>query len=64
MDGKDFVGTITPTEARKVILEEVLGSAQEDLAGITIGFNRGRIITYVITYLQLQFYLNNVSLIM
>ena len=37
LDGKDFVGTITPTEARKVILEEVLGFTQEDLAGITIG---------------------------
>ena len=34
MDGKDFVGTITPTEARKVILEQVLGLTQEDLAGI------------------------------
>jgi hypothetical protein len=46
LDGKDFVGTITPTEARKVILEEVLGFTQEDLSGIKIGFNRGRIITY------------------
>ena len=46
MDGKDFVGTITPTEARRVIFEEVLGFTQEDLAGIKIGFNRGRIITY------------------
>ena len=46
MDGQDFVGTITPTEARKRIFEEVLGLTQEDLAGKTIGFNRGRIITY------------------
>ena len=46
IDGSDFVGTITPTEARRKIYEEVLGLAQEDLAGVTIGFNRGRIVTY------------------
>ena len=44
MDGKDFIGTITPTEARRTIFEGVLGLTQEDLAGVTIGYNRGRII--------------------
>ena len=46
MDDKDFVGTITAAEARKSIFEDVLGFKQEDLAGLTIGFNRGRVITY------------------
>jgi hypothetical protein len=46
IDGRDFVGTVTPTEARRKIYEDVLGLAQEDLAGVTIGFNRGRVITY------------------
>ena len=46
LDGKDFIGTITPTEARRSIFEGVLGLSQDDLAGVTIGFNRGRIITY------------------
>ena len=38
MDDKDFVGTITATEARKSIFEDVLGFKQGDLAGLTIGF--------------------------
>ena len=42
MDGKDFTGTITPTEARITIFEDVLGFTQADLAGITLGYNRGR----------------------
>ena len=46
MNGNNFTGTITPTEARKKIFEEVLGLTQDDLVGITIGYNRGRIITY------------------
>ena len=33
MDDKDFVGTVTPAEARKTIFEDVLGFKQEDLAG-------------------------------
>ena len=44
MDDKEFVGTVTPAEARKTIFEDVLGFKQEDLAGVKIGFNRGRII--------------------
>ena len=44
MNGQDFFGTITPTEARITIFEGVLGLAQEDLAGVTVGFNRGRTI--------------------
>ena len=46
MDGRDFIGTITPTEARRKIFEEILGLDQDILTGITLGFNRGRIITY------------------
>ena len=46
MNGQDFYGTITPTEARITIFEGVLGLAQDDLAGVTVGFNRGRTITY------------------
>ena len=46
MDNKEFKGTITPTEARKTIFEDVLGFKQDDLAGVKIGFNRGRIITF------------------
>ena len=38
MDGKDFAGTITPTEARITIFEDVLGFTQADLAGITLGY--------------------------
>ena len=46
MNSQDFYGTITPTEARISIFEGVLGLAQDDLAGVTVGFNRGRTITY------------------
>ena len=46
MDKKDFKGTVTPTEARKTIFEDDLGFKHNDLAGVKIGFNRGRIITY------------------
>ena len=46
IDGRDFIGTITPTEARRKIFEEMLGLDQDILTGITLGFNRGRIITY------------------
>ena len=46
MNGKDFVGTVTPTEARRTIFEEMLGFTQADLAGVTIGYNRGRTVTY------------------
>ena len=33
-------------EARRTIFEEALGQTQDNLASITIGFNRGRIVTY------------------
>ena len=46
IDGEQFMCTITPREARKKIFEDMLGFEQSDLASITIGFNRGRIITY------------------
>ena len=46
MDCRDFNGTITSTEARRKIFEEVLGLDQEIITSITLGFNRGRIITY------------------
>ena len=45
-NGRPFNGTVTPTEARLVIYEQILGLKQRDLAGITIGFNNGRVITY------------------
>ena len=40
------MGTITPTEARKVIFEGVMRFKQTDLAGVTLGYNRGHVITY------------------
>ena len=46
MDGKDFKGTVTPTEARKTIFEDVLGFKQDDLAGVKIGFSGCRIIIF------------------
>ena len=46
MDKKEFKGTITPTEARKTIFEDVLGFKQDDLAGVKIGYNYGRIVTF------------------
>ena len=46
INGQQYTGTVTPTEARKVIFEDMLGFAQNDLASVTIGFNRGRIITF------------------
>ena len=39
-------GTVTPTEARKTIFEDVLGFKQDDLAGVKIGFNGCRIIIF------------------
>ena len=46
IDGVHYAGTITPVEARKMIYESALGLSQDNLASITIGFNRGRIITF------------------
>ena len=46
IDGKDFKGTVTPSEARITIFEDVLGFKQEDLAGVKIGFSGCRIITF------------------
>ena len=46
LNGENYVGTITPAEARKTIFEDALGLNQSQLAGITIGYNRGRIVTF------------------
>ena len=46
LNGKQYSGTVTVTETRKTIFEQMLGFRQDDLASLTIGFNRGRIITY------------------
>jgi hypothetical protein len=46
IDNKEFKGTITPTEAMITIFEDVLGFKQENLAGVKIGFNHGRIVTF------------------
>ena len=46
MDGMQFVGTITPTEARKTIFEDIFGLTQANLASVTIGYNCGIIMTY------------------
>ena len=46
LNGQEYVGTITPSEARKIIFGDALGLDQSQLAGITIGFNRGRVITF------------------
>ena len=46
LNGENYHGTITPVEARKTIFEEALGLGQSNLASITIGFNRGRVITF------------------
>ena len=46
LDGEQYMGTVTPVEARKMIYESALGLKQENLASITIGFNKGRIITF------------------
>ena len=39
LDDKEFTGTITTSEARITIFEDVLGFKQDDLAGIKIGYN-------------------------
>ena len=46
INGREFKGTITPAEARKTIFQDVLGFSQDDLASVTIGFNRGRTVTF------------------
>ena len=46
MDDRDFTGTITPTEARINIFEDILGYPQSDLASVIIGYNRGSTVTY------------------
>ena len=45
MNGENYVGSVTPTEARKMIFEDALGFSQAELASVTIGFNRGQNIT-------------------
>ena len=46
INGKEFKGTITPTEARVTIFQDVLGFKQEDLAGVKIGYNQVRLVTF------------------
>ena len=46
MNEKDFIGTLTSTEIQKTIFEDVLGFKQDDLAGVQIGFNRVRTVTF------------------
>ena len=46
LDGLHYASTVTPKEARKMVYENALGLSQEKLPSITIGFNRGRIITF------------------
>ena len=46
LNGENYVGSITPVEARKMIFEAALGFSQTNLASITIGFNRGCIVTF------------------
>ena len=43
LDDVPYVGTVTPVEARKMVYESALGLSQDNLASITIGYNRGRI---------------------
>ena len=46
MNEKDFTGTLTSTEIRKTIFEDVLGYKQDDLAGVKTGYNKVRTITF------------------
>ena len=46
MNGVNYLGTITPSEARRTIFEEALGMDQVNLARINIVFNRGHIVTF------------------
>ena len=46
LNGCQYNGTVTVSEARISIFEEVLGFEEDDLASLTIGYNRGHIITY------------------
>ena len=46
LDGEEYIGTVTPVEARTMIYESALGLSQDNLASISIGFNKGRIITF------------------
>ena len=46
LNGVPYAGTVTPVEARKMIFEGALGLNQSNLASITIGFNKGRVITF------------------
>ncbi len=46
IDGIEFRGTITTKEAIRTIFMEALGFGKEDLGSLTIGYSKGRIITY------------------
>ena len=46
IDGIEFKGTITPREAIRDIFVDKLGFEKTALGSLTIGFSRGRIVTY------------------
>ena len=46
LDGEDYRGTVTTKEAIKTIFVEVMGFEREDLGSLTIGYSKGRIVTY------------------
>ena len=43
LNGANYLGTVTPIEARGMIYQGALGLDQSNLASVAIGFNRGRI---------------------
>ena len=46
IDGEEYRGTVTTREAINTIFVNILGFSKEALGSITIGYSRGRIITY------------------
>ena len=46
LNGTNYVGTVTPVEARSMIYQGALGLDQSNLASINIGFNRVRTVTF------------------
>jgi hypothetical protein len=46
IDGSEFNGTVTPKEAIRDIFIDKLGFKKNSLGSLTIGYSRGRIVTY------------------
>jgi hypothetical protein len=46
IDGIEFKGTVTTKEAIRTIFVDALGFEKETLGSVTIGYSKGRIITY------------------